>query len=74
MPGEDFVYVKLSKRGLELAGEGSLSVVSGRHTFEFAGSKAQRVTRAFDWTEVLAGQHANGEAIFEISTGPKADK
>lgn len=67
LAGEDFVYVRLSKRGQDMAGQHTLSIASGRHRFEFSGNKAQRVTRAFDWLEVLAVQHSNGEPLFEIT-------
>lgn len=71
MAGEDFVHVKLSKKGEEMAGGGEL-VVCNHLTWRFRAGQAQRVPRAFDWNQVLSKEMIGGEPLFEISEKPAA--
>jgi hypothetical protein len=66
MGGNDWVEVRLSKFGEQYAGTGELHVHEGHHQFTFRASEAQRVTRAFDWSNVLQRQVVAGQPLFEI--------
>lgn len=70
----DFVKVKLSAKGEELAGAGELLVIE-RNEYRFrAGQVRDDITRAFDWEQVLAKQNRDGIALFEIVDGlPSAE-
>ena len=63
--GADWVNVKLTKFGAELAGGGELHVHGGRN-FTFKAGTSQRVTKAFDWEQVLANEFVDGEPLFEL--------
>ncbi|HWQ96711.1 MAG TPA: hypothetical protein VN577_19985 [Terriglobales bacterium] len=64
----DFVAVKLTAFGEELAGEnGSVLVVSGIRQYEFRRGEVNReITRAFDWEVVLSDRNVDGQPLFEL--------
>jgi hypothetical protein len=63
---EDFVKVRLSEHGRELAGEGPIVVQEGHHEFILAAGEELDVTRAFDWQRILSRQHRDGKPLFEL--------
>jgi hypothetical protein len=65
-PGKDFVEVKLSAKGEELAGGSPLGICVGRFNFVFKAGESQRVLKA-DWEVLLSQEHVNGEHVFEIT-------
>jgi hypothetical protein len=63
----DFVKVKLTEFGEQLAGEGTLTVIAGQHEYEFTPGEAREdITLAFDWNKVLANEFRDGKPLFEI--------
>ena len=74
MKRDDYVDVKLTKRGEELAGEHELHVASGSYEYTFRAGQAQRVTRFYDWNVVLKKEKFEGEHLFELAETPAADK
>jgi hypothetical protein len=67
MAGKDWVEVKLTRFGEEHSQGGQLRVQEGNggKGFVFLPGESQRVTRAFDWEQVLRPWHINGHALFE---------
>lgn len=65
--GTDWVWVRLTAKGEELAGAGALTIAGGRYHFSFIASEAQKVTRAFDWEQVLKNERRGGEPLFELA-------
>jgi hypothetical protein len=73
MAGEDFVQVKLSAAGEEMAGSGgTLSISKGRRSFTFKAGVVQRIERSWEWNMVLSGETFQGSPIFEIAGAPAA--
>lgn len=70
MSGEDWVDVQLTafgERYLKENGGGPLRVHDGNREFDFASGETKRVTRAYDWHQVLRLQHVNGMALFQVA-------
>lgn len=63
----DFVKVKLSKKGEQLAGGALFGISTGGRNFIFNPGEAQEVTRALDWNELLSKELRDGEALFELA-------
>ena len=66
---DDFVRVRLTKKGCELAGDGAIVIQEGHHEFTLKPGAEIEVTRAFDWS-ILARQQRDGEPLFEIAATP----
>jgi hypothetical protein len=63
----DFVEVKLSARGEEIADGAPMTVAGPNYHFVLEPAKTQRVTRAFDWEKVLSKLHRDGELLVELA-------
>ena len=65
--GPDFVAVKLSSKGEEVAQGAPVTIIDGVHMFVFKpGEVREDITRAFDWERVLKNQARDGESLFEV--------
>ncbi|MBZ5703240.1 MAG: hypothetical protein LAN84_15515 [Acidobacteriia bacterium] len=65
MAPSDFVNAKLSARGAELAGEGSVRVHGGTYEFSLAPGQTLRVTRG-EFNEILLrAADEEGKSLFE---------
>jgi hypothetical protein len=63
----DFVKVKLSAHGEQLAAGEEVLVVQGAREYRFKpGEVRDDITRAFDWEKVLKHEFIDGEALFEV--------
>lgn len=67
MTRKDWVRVKLTTYGEQLAGEHELLVVGSSYHFTFRAGVAQEVSRAFDWNVVLKNKKHEGQALFELA-------
>jgi len=64
---EDFVDVKLSVKGEELAAGSELHLCGGKYEFCFVAGESQSVPRA-EWAQILSKENVDGEPLFEIAT------
>jgi hypothetical protein len=62
----DFVKVKLSAMGAELAGEGTVRVIHGWLDEEFKASEVKSTITKLDWEKVLAKENRDGVPMFEV--------
>lgn len=63
---ENWVKVRLTAFGEQLAGGGPLLIADGAHNFEFRAGEEQEVTLAFDWNVVLRTRTIDGQNLFEL--------
>ncbi|ABF42417.1 hypothetical protein Acid345_3416 [Candidatus Koribacter versatilis Ellin345] len=70
MKRDDYVYVRLTAKGEELAGPHELRLAGGSYHFAFKAGEAQKVTRAYDWNVVLSKEKYDGEPLFEVVDAP----
>jgi len=63
---DDFVEVKLSAKGEEIAAGGPLRICGGKYEFCFVAGESQAVT-AGEWKEILSRERRDGQAVFEIA-------
>src|SRR5690242_19564453 len=67
MAGEDFVHVRLTAAGEQLAGKGSyVRICAGRCDFTFKVGETQRVTRAYESNKILRHEQHKGQPFFQI--------
>lgn len=64
---KDFVTVRLSAKGEEVAQGGEIRLVGGNFDLTFRSGEEQEVTRAFEWGVVLSRELRDGEPMFEIA-------
>ena len=75
MAGEDFVHVRLTAAGEQMAGAGGyVRIAAGSCDFTFRPGQTQRVTRAFDWNKILRDERFNGQPVFEIVATPENEE
>jgi hypothetical protein len=71
----DFVKVKLSAKGAELAGEGTVRVIHGWLDEEFKAGEVKDTITTLDWEKVLAKENRDGVPMFEIvEAEPKTNR
>lgn len=70
---QDWVWVKLSAKGQQIADGHKLTVAGAVYQFTFEPGVPQKVTRAFDWGAVLQHSHHEGEKLFELCDAPSDD-
>jgi len=63
---DDWVNVQLTAAGEALAGEGELVIAGPRYEFRFRAGQPLRVTRAFDWGQILQHETHDGQPVFEV--------
>jgi hypothetical protein len=83
MTADEFVDVRLTKKGAELAGAGDpdfspktepcVRVIAGARDFEFKPGEKQRVT-ILEWKRILGPERRDGEPLFELVEAKKETK
>ncbi|HEY4358274.1 MAG TPA: hypothetical protein VGN16_21185 [Acidobacteriaceae bacterium] len=64
----DFVMVRLTERGRELAGNGVMTFANGRRNLTFQGKDAVKVERSYEWNFWLRDHHTpDGRELLEIA-------
>jgi hypothetical protein len=68
MTREDFVNVKLTAKGEEIA-QGCLRLTGGIYEFCFKPGDVQTVTR-LEWENILSRERVDDQALFELAPPP----
>ena len=68
-PRPDFVQVRLSAAGRQLAGAAPLRIHTAHMRYQFAGAQPVEVLRRGEWPLLRHEVNAAGEPLFELAEG-----